>query len=242
MIHRLLRRIGVPAAFLWRFGRDHEIEFWDEYLRTGGGQWPEEFRQRMDPERELEAEIVALLAPSAGNEIALLDVGSGPLTALGPRCAGRSVRIVATDPLADQYAKLMQRHGVRPPVMPVRIQAEEIAKQLPADHFDLAHARNSLDHCRDPIGALEQMLQVLRPGGAMLLRHYRNEGETANYSGFHQWNISCENGRLLFWNPSRRCDVGELLAGRATVECEERPGNWVIARVRKRGEWIRTRP
>jgi hypothetical protein len=59
------------------------------------------------------------------------------------------------------------------------------------------------------------MVAVVRSGGAVLLRHKRNEGESARYGGLHQWNFDVVDERLVLWNNAAQVDVGSSLEGRA---------------------------
>jgi hypothetical protein len=74
------------------------------------------------------------------------------------------------------------------------------------------------------------MVAVVRPGGTVLLRHKRNEGEQARYGGLHQWNFDVVDGSLVVWNSAVEVDVGAALEGRAmtTAWVSE---NEVIARL-----------
>jgi len=46
-----------------------------------------------------------------------------------------------------------------------------------ANEFDLVIARNSLDHARDSLVAIQRMLFVAKPNSYVLLDHRVNEGE-----------------------------------------------------------------
>jgi hypothetical protein len=74
------------------------------------------------------------------------------------------------------------------------------------------------------------MVAVVRLGGTVLLRHKRNEGESALYGGLHQWNFDVVEESLVLWNNAAKVDVGSALEGRAraTAWISE---NEVIARL-----------
>ena len=59
---------------------------------------------------------------------------------------------------------------------------------------------NSLDHSADPFTIISNMVGLVRPGGIVLLRHKRNEGESARYGGLHQWNFDVVDDSLIVWN------------------------------------------
>ena len=62
---------------------------------------------------------------------------------------------------------------------------------------------------------ISNMVALVRTGGIVLLRHKRNEGESAQYGGLHQWNFDVRDDSLLLWNSAVEVDVGSALEGRA---------------------------
>ncbi len=97
----------------WLAGHRDEIAFWDEWLATRGGLWPDSFRNRIDPQRPLQPFFEALLPPDC-MQARILDVGAGPLTFVGFQSPKRSLEVVAVDPLAPAYDDLLARHGIQP--------------------------------------------------------------------------------------------------------------------------------
>jgi 2-polyprenyl-3-methyl-5-hydroxy-6-metoxy-1,4-benzoquinol methylase len=96
--------------------------------------------------------------------------------------------------------------------------------------FDIAYAANSLDHSAEPLRIIANMVEVVRPGGVVLLRHKRNEGESARYGGLHQWNFDAADGRLRLWNDAAEIDVGDAL-GERTASTAQISGAEVVARL-----------
>ena len=92
-----------------------ELRFWDSWLRDRP--WPDQFEFRTDSHAELQPELAALL-PRGQATCRLLDVGAGPLTALGKRLDGVHLDISATDALAEQFDQLLAR-SVEGPVTAV---------------------------------------------------------------------------------------------------------------------------
>lgn len=232
---RAVRRLTSSPSAIWQRGLPAELGFWDEYFRTEGRQFPEGYRQRRDPDAPISDELlIQALDRTSSDPVRILDVGSGPLTAVGrcdPRNPGRQIEIVATDPLADDYDRLLARSGIAPPVRAQRCRGEDIVNTFGAGAFDIAHARNSVDHSADPLAVIRNMVTAVRPGGSVVLHHYRREGEEARYETLHQWNFDVEQGRLTIWGRRRRFDVAreigngiavtartELIAGREWVQ------------------------
>jgi SAM-dependent methyltransferase len=180
--------------------------------------------------------VRAELDRNPAEEVSVLDVGAGPLTWLGYRYPGKKLTIVSVDPLAADYDQLLRDAGLEPPVRTIRVAGEDLPEHFDPASFDIAYATNALDHSADPLTIISNMLTVVRPGGIVILRHKRNEGQSARYSGLHQWNFDAVDGGLLLWNEAAEIDVGAALAGRAetTAWLEEHE---VVARLVVRGTY-----
>ncbi len=230
---RLATRTPLGRRLVWRARTDTEVDFWADWLvgAPGTEQWASDREERLSPDTEIRDSLVrAELARNPAQEISILDVGAGPITWLGYRYPGKTLRIVPVDPLADEYDRLLRDAGLEPPVRTTRVSGEELLDHFGRGTFDIAYATNALDHSADPLRIISNMVAVVRPSGVVLLRHKRNEGESAHYGGLHQWNFDvCETG-LLLWNDAVRLDVGSALAGRAeTMAWAEE--NEVVARL-----------
>jgi len=225
---RPIRRLASSTEAIWRRGLPLEVEFWAEYIRTAGGEFPEEFRERLDPQAEIKDPIILeAIDRSDADPVRILDVGSGPLTAVGrrdPRAPERRIDIVAIDPLADAYDRLLAQADLTPPVRTQKCRGEDIFKRYGPDSFDIGYARNSLDHSIDPMTVIENLVRAIKPGGTIVLRHYRREGEAMRYEQLHQWNFDVKGGRLLLWSKRRSYDVSQRLDGRARVVAQVHPG------------------
>jgi SAM-dependent methyltransferase len=219
---------------LWSRGIRHELQFWDHVMQTAGGQWPEDWRARMDPASPLDAFVSAHARALGRSALRILDVGAGPLTCLGYALPGLTLEIVPTDPLAALYAGLFRRHGITPPLETRFAVVEDLALFLPEGGFDLVHCRNALDHSFDPLRGIEQMLAMARVGGRVLLRHFANEAAREAYTGFHQYNFAVRDGRFVVWNREGETDVAAGLAtpARLTVQGTD----WVEVVIEKTGE------
>ena len=71
-------------------GIDDEVRFWEQWIDSRGGEWPDDFRQRLDPEAEVEEYLPLSVGAEALPRLRILDVGSGPLTKLGKRYRGET--------------------------------------------------------------------------------------------------------------------------------------------------------
>ena len=226
----------IRQTLRWRSGHSSEVGFWDRYLRTRGLRWQDEFAARMNPDLALSQDLAALLE-NASPQVRVLDVGAGPLTIVGKKLSGVSIELTAVDPLAPHYNKLLAKHGIQPPVRTQAGKAEELASLFASNSFDLAHARNCLDHGLDPYLAVQQMLMVVKPGGWVYLKHHPDEGIREQWHGLHQWNFSrSASGDFIISSRQRELNVTKALEAVATVACditEEDGEEWIIVRIHK---------
>lgn len=215
---RALMHSRLGRRFWWRARKRRERNFWAAWLAGAPGteEWWSDRESRFNPDTEIRDPLVrAELEQNPAHEISLLDVGAGPVTKLGFRFPGKTLTIVPVDPLADEYDRLLGELGLEPPLRTIRVAGEELLEHFGSRRFDIAYATNSLDHSADPFTIISNMVALVRPGGAVLLRHKRNEGESARYEGLHQWNFDVVDESLLVWNNAGTVDVSAGLDGRA---------------------------
>lgn len=231
------RRRGDLDGLDWESGLVAENDFWTNALTNPSRYWNiDEFKERTNPEFELQPELRALIKAPEASRIRILDVGSGPLTRIGKKWTNRQIEITATDPLAEKYNALMKRLALPLLVPVVAVHAEKLTESFPKNHFDLAYASNCLDHSYDPLVAIKQMLHVTKPGCYSYLWHFANEGKKARYTGLHQWNFDVVRNEFLISDGRTTKSLGKEVADLALLECEETTafgGRVVIAKLKK---------
>lgn len=195
--------------------------------------WHEDYERRLTQAPIEDPLVTAQLDRLERGHVRIIDIGAGPLTRLGTRYPGKTVEVVPVDPLAEEYDRLLSRFGVEPPVRTVKAHGERLLRSFAPASFDIAYAVNSLDHSYDPLLIIENMLSLVRPDGAVLLRHVRNEGERQRYVGLHQWNFDARDGDLVVWNHAASHSLrGALdLGGDVAAWIED---EWVLVRVTAR--------
>jgi len=212
--------IGLKKAE-WEAGIDYERTFWRRFMKEKGAEWGKEYERRVKPS-PLQDDILKLIK-DPGPLTRILDAGAGPLTALGNQLPQKSeengkeeeiatVELIPTDPLARVYDEILAEVNIRPPVRTLGVAVEELSQHFPEDYFDLTHMQNALDHSKDPLHGIKEMLVVTKPGCVVNLIHYRNEGEREDYIGFHQWNLDAVDGKFIISRPDKRIDVAEALS------------------------------
>lgn len=211
----------------WGGLQKDEIDFWDHVLST----------TRLNPGKPLQAYLVELIEAAPGSRVEILDVGAGPLTFLGFRWPERDVHVTALDANAAEYDRLLEKHGIQPPCRTKLGYAEDLASVVPASFFDLVHARNCIDHCKDPVKAIKEMVRAAKPGGHVFLNHIMNEGRRNRYSGPHQWNFFPRNERFYIDRPgSQPIDIGKELGDAAEMGVGPSPDGpeWFAVTIRRR--------
>jgi SAM-dependent methyltransferase len=228
-----------PPVIHRRAALAQEVEFWRNWLATGGLQWPEDYASRTDPRAEVDDPILRdILEASPQPTVSVLDVGAGPITGIGFHYPGKELALTAIDPLAREYDGILREHGMELPVRTQPLRGEDLLRRFSPNSFDVAFARNALDHTLDPLPIIHNMVAVVRSGGHVVLRHTVNEAVTERYEQLHQWNFDERDGRCIVWRrPRRERDVAVELGDGVEVRCARDlfiGYEWVCCAIRKR--------
>lgn len=210
-----------------------ELRFWDKWLKTKGLQWPEQFRDRLNPDLPLAPAHRRFIDHLPQDEVRLLDVGAGPLTTLGKSHPQKRLVIDAIDVLAESYDQLLERYRIQPPVRTKFAEAEHLTRWFPEESFDFVNARNCLDHCLDPLEAVRQILLVTKRGCYALLEHIENEGEKQHYLGLHLWNFNLIGKDLIVRGKKGSTNISRELAYLGDFECSLE-GGWIRVSIHRR--------
>ena len=194
----------------WSKGLHEEIEFWDRWMATKGLEWPHEFKRRIEGSASISERIIEGLDDP--RKAKFLDVGAGPITALGTKYSGEPIDLICVDPLAPYYRELGRKHDVAVTVR--QAFAEDLTAAFEENTFDRTTCSNALDHSFDPLRGIEEMIRVTKVEGRIFLDHSINEAEFENYTGFHRWNFDEANGKFIIWNAGgQRIDVNAAFEG-----------------------------
>lgn len=230
---RWLKKVYNRATGSWESGLGSEIKFWDDWLSNYGLRWPEEYRNRLNLTYPLAENLRKCIDHLPQKDIKILDVGAGPLTSLGKKHPSKRLIIIPTDALAKHYDALLEKHHIHPPVRTLAVEAERLTNFFPSNTFDLVYARNSIDHCYNPLEAIRKMLVVLKHDCFLVLEHSENEAESELYSGLHQWNFTINRkGAFIIKGKSRYIDVSRELAHASVVSCY-RNNTTILVHIRK---------
>jgi hypothetical protein len=151
-------RMRRPPAVHRRAALEDEVEFWRNWFATGGLQWPEDYRFRTDPAAEIDDPVLRqVLEEIPETKVSILDVGAGPISGIGFHYPGKELALTAVDPLAHEYDRILSEHGLEPPVRTEPLRGEDLLSRFAPDSFDVAFARNALDHAVDPLPIIHNM-------------------------------------------------------------------------------------
>lgn len=218
----------------WRKSIRHELKFWDDYFRTKGLQWKDNYQSRLALDLPLQPHIAELL-PIDQEVVKILDVGAGPLTFLGKKCIGKKLQITAVDPLANEYNKILLKYNVRPVIRTEKLDAENLTTRFPANSFDLVFARNCIDHAYSPEKAILEMIAVAKKGRYVVMEHRLNEAEKKSYHGLHQWNFSrTPEGDFHIHSKNYQLNFSEKYKDICRIDCEiDTINDWLITKIMK---------
>jgi SAM-dependent methyltransferase len=224
---------------VWRRALPGEVGFWADYVRTGGLDAPQDFQARLNPDAPiLDPYLLSAIDRASGNPVRIIDVGAGPMTSIGfkdHRSPQRGIEVTAVDPLANDYATLLAAAGITPPVVTQRCRGEDVADTFGVGQFDIAYARNSLDHSVAPMDAIESMLEATKPDGSVVLVHGLREGEARGYEELHQWNFDIRNDRLVLHGRRQFYDVADQLTASVEIATDTFSagefGEWIVATI-----------
>lgn len=209
----------------WLQSLDSEIKFWKQWIEEKGGQWPDDFKDRLNPNTSFEDDgkywsctnFKKHLYNLQLDEINILDVGSGPLTDLPKQALNQKLNIECSDPLAYVYNYYLNKSNIIPIVQNNTVDCENLSLFY-EKQFDVICCFNALDHSYDAISCIYQMIFLLKQNGFVALIHNDNEAVFENYCGLHQWNISEENNEAIVWNNTIKINLNKLFNNSVKIE------------------------
>ncbi len=198
--------------FIWNFGVKGELFYQKRFIKTisNNSLW--------DPDTHLQDYIKELLIDHKDPSIKILDVGAGTMTLIGKKWDNKKIEITAVDPLADKYNQVLRKYNINPPVVTQVGYAEKLVEQFGKNSFDIVHAINSIDHCFNPLLAIQQMLEVVKKDSYVVLHHHMNEGKEHNYSGLHQWNFFSKDGIFFISNEHLKININKEFEKLANIK------------------------
>ena len=220
----------------WISGIPYEVAFWRSYYRRRKSREALLGWSQYGKECELDHFDVASFVNSIDRESpVIVDVGCALSYMLSDIIGGKKRDVRYLDPLAPFYNHILDSYCPDYPRITFGM-GETLSLHFPAESVSMFHIRNALDHSVRPMMVIWQALMSLHTGGVLYLNHKPNEAEHEAYVGFHQYNVDCEDGRLIIWNKEERIDVGEALAGYADVKASVTDSGRIVGVITKTAE------
>lgn len=219
----------------WLKGIPYEVAFWSSFYGSGKRRRELFSWSGYGKPCELDCfDVQTYMSALDRPDPLMIDLGCALSYAVGNLFPGKpEARVDYVDPLAPFYNRILDRHHIDRPRIRFGM-IEGISGFYPEESVDLIHVRNALDHCADPMAGIIQSLGCLRVGGVLYLNHFRDEAVSEGYRGFHQWNISIVDHRLIIWNQEARIDVAQRLGDAASVETAISPQGRMVAVITKK--------
>ena len=193
-----------------------EIAHWKSKFEEHSHLPIQEITDRLSGPRPLDESLELLLAKTCniGETAELLDVGCGPISALGKKGKQHELNITGLDPLAKLYTQLLDQYNVQLPYRLIEGFGETLSSDLGHAKYDLIYSRNALDHSSHAPTCILEIMKSLKPNAYAKIWVVENEAENAAYSGLHQWNFSALNNQVIIWNPVECHSLDHLIDGR----------------------------
>jgi SAM-dependent methyltransferase len=169
-------------------------------------------------------------------EVNIADLGAGMFSTTGSTYPTAIVHLYPSDILAEEYLKLLKKAKVIPILS---VERQDMVQLTYKDNFfDVVHCINALDHCEDPLKALQEMYRVCKVGGWIYLKHYYNVAEYEKYAGNHQWNIckAEDFDDCIVWNKTEKFLLSDYFTGFNTIvqPVAVPPGLEITSKLRKK--------
>ena len=216
----------------WINGIPYEIAFWEGVYSNKKSiesllRW-----SKYNKEIELTNFDVKQFLSQKKNQI-VVDAGCGMGYCNGDKLDGKQLNVCYIDPLAPFYNTIIERKKLDLPK--ITFGFIEYLSAFISNKASLIIVQNALDHSKNPLKGILECIESLEIGGVLYLRHHKNEAETENYRGFHQYNISLDSGEMVIWNKEMKTNINSFVKDFADTEISI-CGNEVIAVVTKKQE------
>lgn len=181
--------LSALSSASWEQSKDTELDWWKDWMMKHKDS---HLLPRLDPHRKLDKGLIDVIKDhyqgQAPTLLRIMDMGAGPATTLGKVLPGHVLQVRACDADAYRYVAVWAMMGMQPLVATEHCTFENASSWI-KDKFDVVFQQNALDHAHDVVKSIDSMLDLVAPGGLMVLWNMANEGERQKYWGMHQWNF-----------------------------------------------------
>ncbi len=127
-----------------------------------------------------------------GRNIRVLEIGPGPRSRLTSGYDEELYDLVAIDPLADDFKEHLGGRSFL-----VQGTAEGMYELYPPQSFDISYASNVLDHTSNPQLCFNNLVELTRVGGYIVIQGNTNEGTRTGWQGLHKHDIWVDGDKLM---------------------------------------------
>jgi len=114
-------------------------------------------------------------------EVKIADIGSGPFSKIGQFLDGVKVEVYASD--HQDFKDFWEKYNAIPFTEIAYQDMEKLT--YPDNFFDIIHSSNALDHTKNALVAVKEMIRVCKPGGWVYIECYLDQLSTGY---LHHWN------------------------------------------------------
>jgi hypothetical protein len=198
---------------IWDQNLNKELTYWEWTAKALVVLGTHELAGRDDPNRPFDPFVESLIQAPEGSPVRVLDVGSGPLSPLGRISKKFQAEVVGVDALAEEYWDLMNQYGIgiNSPLRPRYGMAEHLDSIFLPQSFDAVVAFNSIDHSKNPVECLNQMIGMMKPEARAYVWCYWNEGTYEHHNGIHQWDVDLLDGTVFIRGCGEEWILSEII-------------------------------
>lgn len=114
-------------------------------------------------------------------KVRIADIGSGPFCTIGRNIHGIHIEMVCSD--NQDFTNFYHKYNVTP-LYPIEYQNME-KLTYEDESFDIVHCANALDHTKDALQAVKEMIRVCKKGGVVYINCHLDQMNTGHK---HFWN------------------------------------------------------
>lgn len=222
----LRNEVSKAEINAWMQGIKYEAAFWNANLSPVKRRRNREKRVKDTtpvylPDNLRRLQDIAIESLKDCDTIEAMDLGCGLSYLPIPFLGDKKVNVHYVDPLSGIYNRIIKKKKIDLPLIEFGM-VEYLNSFYKSESMDYIIIRNALDHSFNPLQGIVSVVDVLKKGGVLQLNHAENEAEYEDYVGFHQYNITEENGHLIIWNKKDRWDVSEYMAPFCDISVERR--------------------
>jgi SAM-dependent methyltransferase len=184
-----------------KLGYSDELLYWKHEMSDRSPDW----YQNMQYEFMLAVSYIEKAFDISGKYIMCLDIGSGPRSRLTAGFDTNKYSLIAVDPLADEFIK---EFGGR--LFLQKGKGEDLDKMFPPRSFHIVYSCNAIDHADSPPDIIENVKNILKKDGILIICGNIDNGDLSHWLGLHQHNLHLKDDELMWQTKSMKKQGKEI--------------------------------